>query len=120
MDPSTYLKWLPLLSVVVLPLAAWMIRAATASMATKEDLREQTSHLDAKVQGVSSRLGGLERRTDLMERDIKHLPTAEDFAGLKDQIAALAGAERAQTQQLSSLSQSVTRIEDFLLHKGVR
>ena len=120
MDPSTYLKWLPLLSVVVLPLAAWMIRAATASMATKTDLKAQTSQIEAKVQGVSTRIGALERRTDLMERDIKHLPSAEDFAGLKEQIAALAGAEKVQTQQLTSLAQSVTRIEDFLLHRGVK
>ncbi|MDD2870099.1 hypothetical protein [Neomegalonema sp.] len=120
MDFANLLKYMPLLSVVVLPLGAWMIRAATASMATKEDLGRQTSQIEEKVQGVSARLGGLERRTDLMERDIKHLPSAEDFAGLKDQIAALAGAERAQTQQLAGLSQSVSRIEDYLLHKGVK
>jgi len=47
------------------------------------------------------------------------LPDADDFAGLKEQIAALTGAEKAQTQQLVGLSQSVARIEDWLM-RGVK
>lgn len=107
-DIAFILKWLPLLNVVVIPAAAWIIRAATQSMATKADIAAQAVEL-----------GRLARRVDLMERDIKHLPDADDFAGLKEQIAALTGAEKAQTQQLVGLSQSVARIEDWLM-RGVK
>lgn len=108
MDLTVILQWLPLLNVVFIPAAGWLIRAATRSMATKEDIQVQ-----------AARISGLERRTDLMERDIKHLPDADDFASMKEQIAALTGAEKVQTQQLIGLSQSVARIEDWLI-RGVK
>ncbi len=108
MDLTYILQWLPLLNVVFIPAAGWLIRAATRSMATKEDIAVQAERLDT-----------LGRRVDLMERDIKHLPNADDFAGLKEQIAALTGAEKVQTQQLIGLSQSVARIEDWLM-RGIK
>lgn len=108
MDATYLLQWLPLLNVVFIPMVAWLLRAATAGMATKNDIAVQASRLDT-----------LARRIDLIERDLTHLPNADDFSELKEQIAALNGAERQQTQQLIGLSQSVARIEDWLM-RGVK
>lgn len=108
MDLTYILQWLPLLNVVFIPAAGWLIRAATKSMATKDDIAIQAERLDT-----------LGRRVDLLEHDIKHLPDADDFAGLKEQMASLTGAEKLQTQQLIGLSQSVARIEDWLM-RGIK
>lgn len=107
-DTALVLQWLPLLNVIFIPLAGWLIRAATRGMATKDDIMVQAERLDT-----------LSRRVDLMERDLKHLPDADDFAALKEQIASLAGAEKVQTQQLIGLAVSVARIEDWLM-RGVK
>lgn len=106
MDLNDILQWLPLLNVVVIPAAGWLVRALKRDMATKADL-----------QLTGDRMTGFERRLDLVERDLSHLPDQADFASLKDQIALLSGDSKAQTQQLQGVAQSVARIEDWLMKR---
>lgn len=101
------LPYLPLLNIVIIPVAGWLLRAFKKDLASKEDLGLHAQRLTA-----------LERRTDLIDRDLKHLPDQKDFTLLKDAVGALAGDSKAQTQQLKSVSTSLGRIEDYLLKAG--
>lgn len=51
----------------------------------------------------------------LIESDLSHLPTQDDFAVLRDAVAKLQGKSDAQEQILNRIANSVTRIEDYLL-----
>ncbi|MFN8682792.1 DUF2730 family protein [Paracoccus sp. P2] len=101
------LPYLPLLNVIIIPIAGWLLRTFKKDLASKEDLTVQ-----------ATRITNLERRTDLLDRDIKHLPDQKDFSTLKEAVAALAGDSKAQTQQLKAVGISLARIEDYLLKAG--
>ncbi|MBP2231786.1 DUF2730 family protein [Azospirillum agricola] len=58
-------------------------------------------------------------RVALIERDLTHLPTADDFAKMRGEFATLKGQSEAQQQLLNRIAASVTRIEDFLLKAKV-
>lgn len=101
------LQYLPLLNLVVIPIAGYLLRAFKKDLASKDDLALH-----------ALRITELERRIDLIDRDLKHLPDQKDFSILKDAVAALAGDSKAQTQQLKAVSTSLVRIEDYLLKAG--
>lgn len=107
MSVEALLQYLPLLNLVVIPVAGYLFRAFKKDLASKDDLALH-----------SLRITDLERRTDLIDRDLKHLPDQKDFSLLKDAVAALAGDSKAQTQQLKDVSTSLVRIEDYLLKAG--
>lgn len=107
MTVDLILPYLPLLNVIIIPIAGWLLRTFKKDLASKEDLAVQ-----------ATRITSLERRTDLIDRDIKHLPDQQDFSKLKEAIAALAGDSKAQTQQLKTVGTSLARIEDYLLKAG--
>jgi len=101
------LPYLPLLNVVIIPVVGWLLRVFKQGLVSKEDLGVHTNRLTA-----------LERRTDLIDRDLKHLPDQHDLSRLKEAIATLSGDSKAQTQQLRAVSTSLSRIEDYLLKAG--
>lgn len=107
MTVDVILPYLPLLNVIIIPIAGWLLRTFKKDLASKEDLALH-----------AQRLTSLERRTDLIDRDLKHLPNQGDFSRLKEAVAGLAGDSKAQTQQLKAVSTSLSRIEDYLLKVG--
>ncbi|QCN98902.1 DUF2730 family protein (plasmid) [Azospirillum argentinense] len=90
-------KWgwaIALLFNFVLGWALWSIRNAFVP-------RQEFQELSTKVA--------------LIERDLSHLPTQDDFESLRDSVAKLQGQADAQAQLLQRVAASVTRIEDYLL-----
>lgn len=107
MELDVILPWLPVLNIIAIPFVGWLIKAMKSDMATNADVGEQ-----------AERISVIERRADLIESELKHLPDQKEFATLKDAIAALSGESRAQSQQLRGVSASVSRIEDYLMKGG--
>lgn len=107
MTVDLILPYLPLLNVIIIPIAGWLLRTFKKDLASKDDLALH-----------AQRLTSLERRTDLIDHDLKHLPDQKDFSTLKEAVAALAGDSKAQTQQLKAVGTSLARIEDYLLKAG--
>lgn len=101
------LPYLPLLNVVIIPVAGYLLQTFKRDLVSKEEMSAHTN-----------RLAALERRTDLIDRDLKHLPDQNDLSRLKEAIATLSGDSKAQTQQLRAVSTSLSRIEDYLLKAG--
>lgn len=107
MEFDAILPWLPVLNVIVIPVAGWLLKVLKRDMATTDDVMVQ-----------AERISSIERRADLIERDLRHLPDAKDFDHLKDAIAMLSGESKAQSRQLLGVSASVSRIEDYLMKGG--
>lgn len=107
MSMETLLPWLPVLNVLVLPAIGWLVRALRRDLATREDLQAQ-----------AERLSRLDQRISLIEKDIEHLPDGADFEDLRKWMSQMAASTATHGTQLSSLSASVTRIEDHLLNRS--
>lgn len=107
MTVDAILPYLPLLNVIIIPIAGWLLRTFKKELASKEDLTV-----------YDQRLTSLERRTDLIDHDLKYLPDQNEVSRLREAVAGLAGDSKAQTQQLKAVSTSLSRIEDYLLKVG--
>lgn len=112
-----------ILTIIIVPaLGAW-IRSGLVTRAEYVDqmAEEQKARVEAQTEldrRVTAALAGVDRRLIQVETDIKHLPTAEDVAELKDRLSDV-GAQGTQTARtVDAISRSVTRIEDHLM-KGV-
>lgn len=57
----------------------------------------------------------LTTKVALIENDLKHLPTQDDFAELREGMSKLQAQGDTGAKALDRLAQSVSRIEDYLL-----
>ncbi len=119
-----------LLAVIVIPSAGWAIRMGLAS---KQDLADQAkAEAEARQTAITTLAGDIDRRLDEIERgqeenaqrtlvietEIQHLPSGEDIADIKQELAAAKARWDGFDREMQSISRALTRVENHLL-KGV-
>lgn len=71
-----------------------------------------------RVDGHADRLNGLDKRLAVIEEELRHLPTADDFAALTSAVGSVQATQAAQGATLTGVAAAMTRVEDYLLrHK---
>jgi len=93
------LRWAPPLGTLASMGFAASIWAMRREFASRGDLME------------------LERRTDLIERDIEHLPRHDHLDEVKAELGRLNASLQATSAQLQTLGNSMRRVEDYLLNR---
>lgn len=104
MNLEPVLPWLPLLNILILPIAGWVLKQLRSDLATKHEVAE-----------IQREMSALDRRVALVEQEVRHLPDADDFAGLRGELSDLSGSVRAIDAQIKPFAASLTRIEDHLM-----
>jgi Protein of unknown function (DUF2730) len=106
LDFKTLSDWLQWLAMAGISLVVWLRKpgedAAHAVNALREDLAE--------------RHGAISERVTRVEESMRHMPTSEELERLAGTVGAIKGQVEAQSNQLTTLTQGVTRIENYLLH----
>ena len=99
--------WLPVVVLVVQGLTTWILMKVYKLFATKEQVNAQAE----KIEKHDVKIGDVEGKVQLIEQEIKNLPTSKDLCELKESIAAMNATNKI-------LSRGMKRIEDFLIQKG--
>ncbi|WP_372069697.1 DUF2730 family protein [Tistrella mobilis] len=110
--PEALKDWWPVISLATLaglPLAlsamSWVVRRGLAS---QDDLRAALAPLVTDV-------ADLRGRTQRLEGEVQHLPTADDIAELREALARMEGSVKTVASGQEAQRQALTRIEDYLL-----
>ena len=69
----------------------------------------------AKIEAVSKRMDGLDKRLARVESDIEHLPTRDELHALELNIVRLGERTVAIERTTESTGRAVGRIEDFMI-----
>ena len=131
-DLMPYWPLIGLLTPLVLGAAGWAIRMGLAS---KKDLADQAKiEADARQKAIAEIAGAIGRRLDeieagqerndqrtlVIETEIRHLPSAEDIAEIKQEIASWKGVWSGLEREMTSISRTLARVEDNLSKGGPR
>lgn len=114
-------EWWPViafLSSILLPAIVWAVRTGLAS---KADLAGEKAARERALSDVEGRLaGGLEKlssRVGAVEQEVRHLPTAEDFSDLRNEVTRVGTLVVASAKETESIGRAITRVEDHLLKR---
>lgn len=131
-DLMPYWPIIGLLTPFVVGAAGWAIRTGLAS---KKDLAEQAkTEADARQTAIAGLAGDIGRRLDeiemgqeknaqrtlVIETEIRHLPSGEDIAEIKQEIAGWKGVWSGLEREMNSISRALARVEDSLSKGGPR
>ena len=129
-DLMPYWPVIGLLTPLVLGAAGWAIRMGLASKKdlddhAKAEEKARQSAIETLAGDIGRRLDEIEasqekaaQRTIVIETEIRHLPSSEDIAGIKLELAGWKAGVAGLEREMQSISRSVTRIESSLM-KGV-
>lgn len=111
-------RWLSIIALLISigsALWAWLGRSG-------RELRERITKVRAAGEAADKALGDEldihDRRIQLIESELKHLPSKEDVADLKLAMTEMNGKLKVSENELSSVGRTVRRIEEHML--GVR
>lgn len=85
---------------------------------SKSRYEEELKATGTRMSAQAERLNGLDKRLAVIEEELRHLPTADDFSALTNAVAGVQAAQAANSATLTSVATAVSRVEDYLLrHK---
>lgn len=105
--PGELKDWLGAVAVVISLLTsvyAWLTSKAKAN----------SEHLKT----VDAKMTDLDRRTQALEAEQKHMPSKDDVNDLKLEIAEMNGTMKALGGEVAGVSRTVRRVEGFLLKES--
>jgi len=98
-------------SMVLSGLFTFLVWAMRKEFARRDDVSRD-------VQTLAADLAELDARVDLLENEVKHLPTHSDLKEMRDALSDLSGAVRETAATLRAVDSGVKRLETHLLDKG--
>lgn len=97
-------QWMPAIGALISTAAAvWVWLTSPAKAAS------------AAAAAVGERVSSVERRLDLVEVELKHLPDADDIADIKQQLARTDAQLKSLDREMQSITGALTRVENHLL-----
>lgn len=115
-------EWWPLIALMVpltIAVAGWMVRMG---LATRQDLAAETVARGAAIDAVevmlSDRMSGLSNRMLAIEKEVQHLPTADDFAELRNEMTRVGTMVEASKREVESVGKAINRVEDWLIKRA--
>lgn len=115
-------EWWPLIALMVpltIAVAGWMVRMG---LATRQDLAAETAARGAAIDAVevmlSDRMSGLSNRMLAIEKEVQHLPTADDFAELRNEMTRVGTMVEASKREVESVGKAINRVEDWLIKRA--
>lgn len=117
--PDWLKEWWPVVVFAVPMVYGWILWAANKGLASKEDVRAEASARDLALRQLETDIGkqveAIDRRTVKIEADLEHLPTSQDVAELRQEMARIAGSMEGSQRELLSIGRAVTRMEDRMM-----
>lgn len=65
--------------------------------------------------GPFKRVNSVERRLDIVELELRHLPDADDIADIKQQLGRADARLESLDRETQSINRALTRVENHLL-----
>lgn len=100
-------EWGPFAFIVLQFFLNVLVWKLSGRFATRDELKEQ----DEKIEKHDTRIGDVEGKVSLIEKELEYLPTSKDLCALKETIAK-------HTEIYKALKTSVKRFEDYLISEG--
>lgn len=119
--PDWLKEWWPVIALLTpfgMGGVLWAVRtglASKADLAKEKDAREDAD--DAMANRLSVEIGQLTQRMVTLEQEVRHLPSAEDFAELRNEVTKIGTLATASIREIESVGRAVTRVEDHLLKR---
>lgn len=116
---------------LVLAAAGWAIRMGLASkrdleqhadaeeQARSDAIRSLGADIDRRLTQIESVQDSMSNRTLVIETEIQHLPSSEDIAEIKQELAAAKARWDGFDRDLQSVSRALTRVENHLLKGAI-
>ncbi|MDM9647735.1 hypothetical protein [Rhizobium sp. S163] len=115
MDFETLKSWTGFLALLIsVATSVWHI-ISSGSKKTASDLNKFKEQDSAEKTQLMVTLQALERRTQSLESDIKHLPDAEAVMSMRIAIERLEGKLGRVEESQMGMARTVARVEDFLM-----
>lgn len=111
LDYKALAFWLQLIQAVVTGLVflyVWLTNRQKVNASAIETLRDD----------LSRQINDLDDRVIRVEKDVEHLPTHEDMAGLHTRVNEANDNIKEMRGQLSQMNHTLQLINDHLLNKG--
>ena len=74
--------------------------------------------IDAVEVMLSDRMSGLSNRMLAIEKEVQHLPTADDFAELRNEMTRVGTMVEASKREVESVGKAINRVEDWLIKRA--
>lgn len=108
-------SWLAFMSLLIsVGSAIWVFVTSGAKKTATElaDYKKAEAEEKKKLMEAITELG---KRTQALESDVKHLPTAKDVMEMNRAISDLSGKIGRMEESQNGMARTVNRVEDFLL-----
>lgn len=118
MDINQVLPWIVAANTLVVLATALYAFLTSGAKKTATALDQFKSSLDATMQKLGETIAAQDRRIQVLETEMKHLPDAKAFGDLRLAISELAGKVGRMEENQMGVSRTVHRVEDFLMKQG--
>lgn len=110
-DLSLMKDWLGVIST------GMAVLAAVYAFLTKR-AAQNTTALEKLTENVNNLAAATDKRLGKIEADMKHMPDAKALVDLKLELSDMKGSFGRFEEKVTSMSRTVSRVEDFLMKKG--
>ncbi|UWU13258.1 DUF2730 family protein [Rhizobium sullae] len=119
MELETLKSWFGFFALLIsVATSAWHI-ISSGSKKTASDLSEFKKQDKDEKSAILSVLQALEKRTQSLESDMKHLPDAKAVMELQIKIEQLSGQLGRMEENQKGMSRTVLQVQDFLMKGAV-
>lgn len=110
-DLSIMKDWLAVIST------GMAVLAAIYAFLTKR-AAQNTTALEKLTENVNNLASATDKRLGKIEADMKHMPDAKALVDLKLELSDMKGSFGRFEEKVTSMSRTVSRVEDFLMKKA--
>ncbi|WP_341990350.1 hypothetical protein [Azorhizobium sp. AG788] len=119
--PGWLKEWWPVIALLVPLVIGWLLWTVRIGLASKAELSVESVSRGKAIEEVEQRLSEdlskLNMRMLTIEQEVRHLPTAEDFSELRNEVTRVGTLVVASTRELESVGRALSRVEDHLMKR---
>ncbi len=119
--PGWLKEWWPVIALLVPLVIGWLLWTVRIGLASKAELSAESVSRGRAIEEVEQRLSEdlskLNTRMLTIEQEVRHLPTAEDFSELRNEVTRVGTLVVASTRELESVGRALSRVEDHLMKR---
>ncbi|WP_127088340.1 DUF2730 family protein [Aquabacter cavernae] len=107
---------------LALPMAigfvGWAVRKGLASKdALDAEVRARGEAIGKVHADMMAEISAVDARLRSIEQEVRHLPTADDFADIRNELTRVVTTVEASQREMVSVGRAITRVEDHLMNK---
>ena len=119
--PDWLKEWwlaIPFIAGLVFGGIGWAVRKRLASKdALDAEVQARGDAIGAVRAAVMAEIAEVDTRLRSIEQEVRHLPTADDFATIRNELTRVGTMVEASKREMESVGRAINRVEDHLMNK---